>query len=125
MEFKTRQEIFDQVVNGLRKQGRESINSEGACSYKNEEGLKCAAGQLVSDEFYNKNIEGYLVCFGNEALEHNKATQALVNSGVNPQDLKLVSDLQYIHDNCIVSEWEWQWKDIAKEYGLNYEDATS
>ena len=54
----TEQEVFDQVATHLLKQGRPSYSEQSRmCAYRGEEGFKCAAGCLVSDEEYDVSME--------------------------------------------------------------------
>lgn len=46
------QEIFDKVVNHLRKQGHRSLSEDGRCLYRGSNGDKCAIGCIISDEDY-------------------------------------------------------------------------
>ena len=63
----TKQQTFDTVVNGLREQGCKSIEARenkatgkitGFCKYRDNQGNKCAIGQLISDEEYDASLEG-------------------------------------------------------------------
>lgn len=53
----TEQQIFDQVVSHMLKQGRQSALENGLCKYRGPEGLMCAAGCLMSDDEYNPNFD--------------------------------------------------------------------
>lgn len=53
----TEQQVFDQVVSQMIKQGRKSIHENGLCKYRGPEGLMCAAGCLMSDDEYNPNFD--------------------------------------------------------------------
>lgn len=37
-----KQDIFDKVLYSMRKQGKRSVNKEGVCAYRGDEGAKCA-----------------------------------------------------------------------------------
>lgn len=59
------QEIFEFVSNHLLKQNKKCMNV-GKCAYKNNNGLKCAAGCLMSEneydhEFENKKFSYHLI----------------------------------------------------------------
>lgn len=59
----TNQEMFDKAVAGLAAQGfRRSVLNEGeleeCCQYRGPDGMKCALGHVISDEQYNRSIEG-------------------------------------------------------------------
>lgn len=61
----TRQETFDLVARALVKQGAPSIDYieicdrvEVKCRYRGAEGRRCAAGHLIADEDYDRDMEG-------------------------------------------------------------------
>jgi len=120
----TSQEVFDKVVEGLRKQGRRSFDTElGNCRYrifeKSGEVLKCAAGMLIDDECYHGSIESKGVPSQENAVR-SCVGLALMRSGVDESDMPLVGDLQHMHDNFDVREWEKQFLLIASRFGLNW-----
>ena len=122
--MKTPQEIFDTVVNHLRKQNSQSVayNPDGTmqlvhgdhggpvCLYRSEDGKRCAAGALISDEQYTpamegKNISAVISEFHLEDLEPHR---------------RLVSELQTIHDFHQVQTWEREFEYLAKTFSLTY-----
>lgn len=123
MKNKSRQEVFDHVVNALRKQGRKAL-FDGVCAYRAPGGLKCAAGHLISDEAYSPDIEKFMIDWGVISY-YNSAVQALLNSGITAEDLPLVRTLQNIHDDFAVDEWENEWKRTASKFGLEYKHETA
>jgi hypothetical protein len=61
------QEAFNQAVRGLTGQGflkalQSEENEEGdiafICGYRADNGIKCAGGHLIPDEYYNEDMEG-------------------------------------------------------------------
>ena len=50
----TAQELFDQVVTAVVKQGRKSEGTDGRCMYRHPDGLKCAAGHAMTDEEFEE-----------------------------------------------------------------------
>lgn len=52
----TLQEIFDIVAKHLLTQGKKSV-SRGFCSYRGNDGTKCAAGALIPDNQYDCKFE--------------------------------------------------------------------
>lgn len=103
------QEAFNRVVTHLRRQGRKSGDpSTGFCKYRSAEGLRCAAGVLLTDEFYEPRLEGFDVVhlsdvFG-RALPH--------------VDIRLIRALQIVHDGAPVHVWERGFNDVAQRWGL-------
>lgn len=126
----TNQEVFNKVVTGLRKQGKPSIRKEGEpgpiCRYRQIDGdniLKCAAGQLILDELYQKSFEG----FDNESGYHIQGLSEYIGQeklfGDTIEDINLVCELQNIHDLYAQSAdfmkaCEKSWIDIAKHFNL-------
>lgn len=49
------QEVFTTVSKHLLAQGVACRNEDDDCMYRNEEGLKCAVGCLISDEAYREH----------------------------------------------------------------------
>lgn len=131
------QEIFDKVVNHLREQGCRSSRpgSRAFCSYRGENGLKCAIGCLIPDNLYHPKLEGRsilsIIKICDEIKDspiHVTAKNILNYIGyVDKTDEEkhktklLLIDLQQIHDCCIVSHWEYRFQKCAKEFNLKYE----
>ena len=107
------QEVFDQVVAHARKQGEKSILS-GVCQYWNYDNetkkvSRCFAGCFFSNDEYSTSFE-------------QRMWASLVDDGIAPRaHQKLISDLQTIHDDCDVSNWESEFEWLAKHEGLYYE----
>ena len=107
-----KQEIFDTVVTNLRLQGCKS-EVGGACMYRGPNNTKCAAGHLIPDKLYdpdmeNRNFLGVLIKFPSTAEMFSK------------KDVKLICDLQWIHDKFEVRDWESNFETIASLHGLVY-----
>jgi hypothetical protein len=106
------QEIFDKVCKHLLTQNIR-CEKEGKCLYRNN-GLKCAIGCLIKDDFYNVGIEG-------RSIENLDVQQALKKSGIDPKESKqLLSDLQFVHDNFNPDNWERKLEVIANKYEVNF-----
>lgn len=115
-----RQEVFDKVATHLIKQGEACTEPHKGsviptCLYRNSKGQKCAAGALILDEHYSEDLETNLVT---ETI----VEQALIASGVNPDDLELVERLQSIHDEEDVDAWERALVAAGHEYDLDIPD---
>lgn len=109
----TDQEIFDKSTTHLFEQGCKSLFDNGTCAYRSEEGLMCAAGVLIKDEFYSKQLEGKKSDSGMRSGVH----AALCASGVDSP--LLVRSLQNVHDNNPVESWPGLLLTVAARYGLN------
>lgn len=129
----TAQEIFDQVVNGLRKQGKAStINCYGddllTCVYRSlvdEDGkpeadsLKCAAGMIIEDDEYSPEMEGVAIEY---LVTYSFCPSSLKNKiGLH---LDLIKSLQQAHDTVPFTGWETYFKDIAGRFYLQYTPLT-
>jgi len=102
----TPQQVFEQVANHLLTQNSKSINQDGNCVYKNENGLKCAAGSLIHEDEYNSNWEDkFWSCVARD--------MGIVNHNT------LITDLQNIHDTNKPDEWLDELTSLGNEYNLN------
>jgi hypothetical protein len=87
----TAQEVFDQSVGGVIRQGRQSVEGSGMCRYRDSQGGACAYGQCIPDSLYTPDMEG-------------QAAHALVDVDVEiPESLvphlDLLIALQLAHDS--------------------------
>jgi len=90
----TTEEVFEYIKHHLLTQMKKCVNDRGLCLYRNEQGLKCAAGCLIPDDLYNPD------------LEHERWS-ALVRQQFAPADHKqLIQRMQYMHDERPVSDWK-------------------
>ena len=121
----SRQEMFDKVCQHLKTQKKRSMLSNyGLCAYRDHDGLKCAVGALIPDDFYDVYMN----------VVHN--TSSVINLMRNIPELKIeevnldfLDELQRIHDNRIY--WDengfngkgiLELKRFAKEFNLTYSD---
>ena len=111
----TKQETFDTVVEKLRAQGKKSHNGL-YCVYRGPNGDRCAAGHLIPDHVYCREMEGLSVM---DVVPDIKVDMPALISGLG-YDLQLVSDLQVVHDSYSVCHWEEEWKRVANDHGLVY-----
>ena len=127
----TAQEIFDFVVRHLRQQNEKALYCD-ACVYRlqleNGKVLKCAAGCLIKDEYYTDAIEGEAPCQINLALINgiyeinDSIKKALERSGVHTshENLRLIRELQILHDMDEVQDWEQSFQEIAEKHSLTH-----
>ena len=116
------QAVFDSVVKHLRQQKARSIRTvkyikrdEIESALRGDNGLKCPAGYLMTDEEYQSNMEG--ICFG-----------SLLNLKDTPQSLKdrlqehvsLIDSFNWIHDWFAVDKWEEEFASLAYYLKLKY-----
>lgn len=84
------QTVFDYVCHHMAAQGRQSAN-EGQCMYRSEEGLSCAVGCLIPDDFYSPLIESVSV--------YNLKGGQMPNELIPFRDNGLLHLLQTAHDS--------------------------
>jgi len=89
-----RQKAFNKAYIGLAKQKFEQSLDENTydCLYRGPNGLKCAIGHIISDEYYNDDME-YLIPF-------NVPVKEAVEKSLNMENLK-ESDLDFL---CLLQE---------------------
>jgi len=125
----TLQQMFDVVLTNLTTQGVASTgrtNPEGdiSCQYRGTNGRKCAAGWLLADEHYTRELEGQ-----NSSM--SIAFVALVKSGVPDTAVaeQLVGYLQSTHDTYMpgcggrektLHEFHMRMLVIANLFGLTF-----
>jgi hypothetical protein len=108
------QELYDKVVNHLRNQGVKSF-AEGGCLYRSN-GLSCAVGCLIEDEFYVEELEGRTV----DHIDVKNAVVKSIGRDLTDQEMQLLLVLQNVHDTFEVSEWNKGFKLIAICFNLEY-----
>lgn len=93
-------EIYNQIMTGLKEQGEPSIikdeDGPAYCFYrleKNGKMLKCAAGQIITDDKYDPKMENISFIGVNEKF----------NLGFSNEESYLISTLQRMHDNLATS----------------------
>jgi len=112
-KYLTNQEIFDKVAKHLLTQ-KEKSSRGSSCLYRGSDGLKCAVGCLIPDEFYVKSIEheGVKELFSN-------FSDLMEKSKLKIESERLLLDLQNIHDDCDIDEWKELLKFSARDFKLD------
>lgn len=122
------QDIFEFTTTELLKQGKASMMSEfgiSSCLYRHPDGLKCAVGHLIDDEFYDEEME-------NQPCQSRivwpsiiKSVQKKYNIDLNELDANLgtvLSFMQVAHDDYLtkgVELYKKQIVEVAEEFGLS------
>lgn len=112
LEQVTAQQVYNQVKGHLLDQKEQCITTKG-CVYRNDSGLKCAAGSLIGNSEYLPEMD--------EHSEDNGTSWGdLVERGLVPdtQHNKLISDLQVVHDVEQPMYWEKELMRVALEHDL-------
>ena len=129
---KRRIEIFDTVSKHLLKQNERAGNN-GACAYRTVSivgtPLSCAVGCLIPDDVYHEDMEGHYV--GSLLSDFPKLARVFAinldyRGDVAGEEcyktMRLLRDLQDIHDGQSTCDWEESLieigDDIHGEYGL-------
>lgn len=86
----TPQEIFDTAVIGIIKQKGRSVDDNGICLYRGDNGMKCAVGQVLPDKFYDPEMEHKSV---NALIREFSTIPAYISNNA-----ELLSTLQQAHD---------------------------
>lgn len=90
----TTEEVFEYIRHHLLTQMQQSKNDKGICFYRNEQGLKCAAGCLIPDDMYYPDLE-------------YRKWHSLVTQEFAPEDhMELIQEMQRIHDRYDPITWE-------------------
>ena len=100
--------VFEFVKQHLLTQGQKS-ESITSCLYKQPNGMSCAIGCLIENEFYNDNLE---FKNGDDPVVINAIKQSLPNWVINKN---ILIELQELHDEIEVDEWEWQLEILEKQ----------
>lgn len=103
----TEQEVFEQIVSGLLKQNKQSTDDIGECQYRNDEGLRCAAGMLISDAEYSSSMEGLLW------------TDLVDRGDITATHKELIRDCQLIHDDGYPELWKESFTNLGKAFKLD------
>ena len=109
------QTIFNKVAEHLLAQREQSLNADGRCSYRGQNGRRCAVGCLINDEHYHSALEG-------STLDTCAVQQAVKNSlGLPHLPSRLVfllEELQVLHDYTPPSTWRKELKELAHKCDL-------
>ena len=110
------QAVFDKVVKHLLTQNRRSKGKRG-CAYRGKDGAMCAVGCLISDKAYDPEIEGHSVYY-------LRVQENLAKSGVPiySKMKALLTNLQYLHDECPTDLWKTDLQNLAKQHNLTWKD---
>ena len=102
----TAQEVYSQVRKHLLTQKIKSIEEGKGCVYRGPDGLKCAAGCLMSDDEYL------------EEMERQPWSFLMYRVLVPKEHGKLIAELQRIHDIQDPAYWEYCLDVLASDFNL-------
>ena len=99
----THQEIFDKVADHLFTQ-KCKCTKDNVCLYRGDDGTKCAAGCLITDEEYKPAMErksiSALMIPPPQSIEYGENSNPTTMVG-------LVQKLQHIHDGYHINYGDW------------------
>lgn len=109
------QEVFNHGVKHLLTQGKKSLNQNGCCAYRGEDGLKCAIGAFIQDKHYHSGLEKVIG-------PYDGVWTSCIMSGVenSKENRDILFSLQQIHDCFFPSEWEGELRMIAAGWNLSF-----
>ena len=116
----TAQELFDNALHGVLKQGGQSFDKKKGCVYRDPSGRRCGIGHSIPDAEYSSNFEGvpvinmWALCSSEQPVtryisrhlrvlaqslqrahdRHAAENNFLYNCGVNMKGLAVRYDLQ-------------------------------
>ena len=127
------QEIFDKVCTHLLTQKKRcTVESDYdacglVCSYRSEDGTKCAIGALIPDDLYDPLMGGngvgwilYEYPQFAELLDIRITEGAFAKTEKELRKEKLLKKLQGVHDNIVPPKWLSTLKTVAEEYKLQF-----
>lgn len=112
LEYKTAQEVFDQAAVHLLTQKTKCVGERDRCLYRNDMGMKCAAGALIADHEYIKDMDE----------SGSSGWSSLIQRGLVPDaHNQLIRSLQSAHDNNFesVDTLRYHLSKVAANHGLN------
>ncbi len=86
--------------------------------YRDEEGNKCAVGQIIPDSLYNEKMEGSAIVTYQTFKLVKEFIPLVEELQIDSTGVRLLSRLQSIHDTDEVKDWEEQWTMLAKGFNL-------
>ena len=120
MPLMTLQELFDRCATHLLTQNARSLglgtpNITDGCAYRGSNGLMCPVGELISDKYYDVDMEES----GVQCTAVMIALQFSIGIEIVRVALGLLIDLQSLHDSTCVDAWKDQLIRLAAQHKLN------
>lgn len=92
-----------------------ALPMQRVCAYRGDGGRKCPIGYLILDSIYTPDMEGH-------GIKSLLITWAILASGydiVEEGSIEFLQELQNIHDELFVEDWEHALAFTAEQHGLN------
>ena len=107
------QTIFNKVYKHAMQMERKSQLEPGRCRYRDNDGGMCFIGCLIPDKNYTTTIEG-----------HRASEPDVLKAAGIPRALaQEADDLQFIHDDTEMDEWNERLRGFAKMHNLKVPNA--
>ena len=106
--------MFNTVREHLLKQNARSEDDAG-CAYRGADGCKCAVGVLISDEFYDKDLEGSNI----QDIDVLLALNYSIGRDISYSEKEMLFALQRMHDTRTVDDWPTIMDEIEAEFFYN------
>ena len=94
-----RSEVFNYVIDHLRKQGERSVADGQNCAYRGVGGTMCAVGALIADDEHQFHWEGHAI---DNLLKQSDLPPTLHKCLTQHESMLL--ELQTFHDDWLVYE---------------------
>ena len=120
------QEIFDKVASHLLTQNVRSPFG-GSCLYRAPNGNMCAVGCLISKEVYDAqnytdaddNVVNRLEGAGIRSIRVRGSVEDSIGRTLDDPELRLLMDLQGMHDRLGPEDWPARMQKFADRYDLS------
>ena len=109
-----RQELLNKVFTFMMKQNQKCIKPGNDNYQYHYQELRCNAGVLIPVEDYKPEFESKLSGLDGES----EATTYFESKGFSDSDLCWLRDLQIVHDDYEVNEWQYRFECFAMSYNL-------
>ena len=121
------QEIFDKVATHLLTQNARS-HSGGSCLYRAPNGNMCAIGCLISTGTYTAQnytdagrVVNRLEGAGIGSIRVRGSVEESIGRRLEDEELRLLMDLQCMHDSLDPEDWPARLKKFSDRYNLSNE----
>ena len=115
----TAQELFDNALHGVLKQGGQSFDKKKGCVYRDPSGRRCGIGHSIPDAEYSSNFEGVPVITMRALCSSEQPVTRYISTNL----LDLAQSLQHAHDrhaagDSFLYNFEVSMKGVADRYDL-------
>ena len=90
------------------------MGAYGLCLYRAANGRKCAVGCLIPDDKYSPALEGQSL----DLPDSSQDLRAILEQ--EGHDVKLVRQLQLVHDTVLIHHWEVEFAKVAARNKLTF-----